>query len=153
MTQHTRTSFARAGDVLEHAIEYLTGIRDLLDGVRELEHPERVRMLLETFETEQRNLLGALERYADDASDKVLDSFIKYSVELPEAPGGPEEPLTTLGLTQWLLGVNQHLIGMFGELAETAATMETREAFAAMAAQVQAHDRRLSKEYQRFEDL
>jgi len=83
----------------------------------------------------------------------VLDTFTKYSVELPEAPAGPEEPLTTLGLTQWLVGLNQHLIGMFGELAETAATAEAREAFAAMTTQVLTHDRRLSKEYQRFEDL
>jgi len=153
MTQHHRTSFTRAGGVLEHGIEYLTRIRDLLHDAREREHPERVRMLLDSFEAEQRNLLGALERYFDDAPDKVLDTFANYSVELPEVLDGPPEPLTTLGLTQWLLGRNLHLVGMFGELADTAASTEGREAFAALSSQVQAHDRRLSKEYQRFEDL
>lgn len=153
MTHHTKTSFARAGDALEHALEYLTRVRDRLDELHEGEHSERALMLLEAFEAEQRNLLGALERYVDDAPDKVLHTFTNYAVELPDIQTGPELPLTTLGLTQWLLGLNQHLIGLFGELAGTAASTEAREAFTAMAAQVQAHDRRLSKEYQRFEDL
>jgi hypothetical protein len=110
-------------------------------------------MLLDAFEAEQRNLLGAIERYADDAPQKVLDTFITYAVEVPDASNPPAAPLTTLGLTQWLLGLNQHLIGTFQELADTAATGEARDAFGALAAQVQAHDRKLSKEYQRFEDL
>jgi hypothetical protein len=153
MTQHTRTSFARAGEVLEHAIDYLIRIRDQLDALSDGELTERARMLVDAFAIEQRNLLGALERYAEDASDKVLDTFINYSVELPNPTEGPQSPLTTLGLTQWLLGCNQHLVNVFGELAESAAIAEAREAFAAMFGQLQAHDRRLSKEYQRFEDL
>jgi len=153
MTQHTRTSFSRAGDVLDHGVEYLTHILALLDEARERTHPERVRLLLESFEAEQRNLLGALERYVDDISDKVLDTFITYSIELPETLAGPAEPLTNLGLTQWLVGLNQHLIEVFSELAATGTSTEAREVFAGLSSQVQGHDRRLSKEYQRFEDL
>lgn len=153
MTQHTKTAFSRAGEVLEHAIGYLARVGDLLDEARGQEHPDRVRMLLDAFELEHRNLLGALERYADDAPAKVLDTFVQFSAEVPESLAGPEAPLTTLGLTQWLQGRNQHLVKIFGELAETATAPEVREAFAAMSKQVVGHEKRLSKEYQRFEDL
>lgn len=153
MTQHTRTAFSRAGDVLEHAIGYLAHVSDLLDEVRGREHPERVQMLLDAFALEQRNLLGAVERYADDAPAKIADTFVQFSVEVPESLSGPGEPLTTLGLTQWLQGLNQHLVKVFEELAESAAAPEVRESFAALSGQVLGHDKRLSKEYQRFEDL
>jgi len=153
MTQHTRTTFTRARDLLAHSVQYLRSVRDLLDDARGREHSERVQMLLTSFETEQRNLLGALERYQQDAAARSLDTFAQYSVELPEPISGPDEPLSTLTLTQWLLGLNQHLIDMFEELGEHATSTQTREMFGALAEQVRSHDRRLSKEYQRFEDL
>lgn len=153
MTQHKRTTFTQARDLLAHSVLYLRSVRDLLDDARERDHSERVQMLLTSFETEQRNLLGALERYQQDASAQLLDTFAQYSVELPEPVSGPEEPLSTLSLTQWLLGLNQQLINVFEELAEHATSTESREMFGTMAEQVRSHDRRLSKEYQRFEDL
>lgn len=153
MSPPTRSTFTQVRDVLQHAIGYLGGIRDLMDDLRTREHSERVKLLLQSFETEQRNLHGALERYLDDAPDKVLDTYAQYTVALPESLAGPEEPLSTLALTQWLLGLNQHLVDMFTELAAAAPPGEVRQVFATMADQVRAHDRRLSKEYQRFEDL
>jgi hypothetical protein len=153
MTQHKRTTFSQARDILEHSVDYLRQIRDLLDDARSQASSDRVAMLLQTFETEQRNLLGALERYLEDAPKRVLDAYTQYSVELPESLTGPEDPLSTLTLTQWLLRLNQHLIDMFAELGATAPSTEAREIFAAMANQVESHDRRISKEYQRFEDL
>ena len=110
-------------------------------------------MLLSSFEADQRNLLAALERYVEDAADKVSDTYISYYSPLPEEVSVPDDPLTTLSLTLWLEEMNQHLIDVFSELAATAVSADVKEAMTALANMVQAHDRRLSKEYQRGEDL
>jgi len=153
MAQHTRTAFSRVGEVLEHAIDYLSRVGDQLEKIGKGELPERVRMQLDSFALDQRKLHAALEEYADDAPEKVTGTFINYSIELPDELAAPEQPLDTLGLTQWLEDLNQHLIDVFSELAATGATADVREAMGALASRVGAHVRRLSKEYQRFEDL
>jgi hypothetical protein len=153
MTQHERATFTRGREVIEHSVRYLTEVRDVLDELRERDLDERVAMLLNSVEVEQRNLLGAIERLLDDASDQVLGTYAQYTVELPVEIGMPELPLTTLGLVQWLEGVNRPLQDLFAALAEKGDSQEAAEAFAALAGQVEAHSRRLSMEYQRMEDL
>ena len=153
MKHHDRVTFTQGGEVLEHAIEYLKHVSDLLEGQAGADLPERVRMLLDAYRVEQRNLLGALERYQADAPEKALSTYTQYAVELPAELAGPAKPLSTLALTQWVLGLNQHLVSLFTELAESGKNDSLGEIFSALADQVHAHDRRLSKEYQRFEDL
>jgi len=153
MNKNTRTAFSRIGDVLEHGIEHLSRVGDQLEKARPRELPERVRMLLASFEADQRNLLAAMELYVEDAPDNVSETFINFHSPLPEEVVGPDDPLTTLSLTLWLEEMNQPLIDVFTELAATAASVDAREAMTALADMVQAHDRRLSKEYQRGEDL
>jgi hypothetical protein len=153
MKHHERVTFNQGREILQHSVDYLRHVNDQLDAAAGHEHPERVRMLLESYRIEQRNLLEAIERYLEDAPDRVLNSYSQYAVELPAELVGPEEPLNTLSLTQWLMTLNQHLVSMFTELAGSAQNDALRNRFATLSDQVQAHDRRLSKEYQRFEDL
>jgi hypothetical protein len=110
-------------------------------------------MLLNSVEVDQRNLLGSIERLLEDSSDKVLDTYAQYTVELPGEIGPADEPLTTLGLIQWLERSNRPLQEMFAELAEKGDCAEADDVFAGIARQVEEHDKRLSKEYQRTEDL
>ncbi len=153
MKHHERVTFNQGRDILEHSIDYLKHVNGLLEATAERDHGERERMLLESFRIEQRNLLGALERYLEDAPEKLLDTYSQYAVELPAELAGPEEPISTLSLTQWVMALNQHLVSLFAELAGSGKNAALRDIFAALAEQVQAHDRRLAKEYQRFEDL
>jgi len=153
MKQHQRVTFNRGSDVLEHAVEYLEHVRTLLQDVADGDLSERVRMLLDAYVVEQRNLLGAMERFLEDAPDRALATYTQYAVELPAELSGPAAPLTTLSLTQWVVGLNQHLVSLFTELAESGKNDALGEIFASLASQVQAHERKLSKEYQRFEDL
>lgn len=152
MTQHERVTFTQGRDVIEHAISYLTTVGELLDTLRERQHDERVNMLLASVSVEQRNLLGALERLLEDTSGKVLDTYTQYTVELPR-PQAPSGELTTLTLIQWLEGHNGSLQAVFAELAEKRDSEEVADVFAGIAGQLEAHDRRLSKEYQRMQDL
>lgn len=153
MKKHQRVTFNQVSDIFEHAIDYLKHVVTLLDGLRERELSDRVEMLLSSYEVEERNLLGALERYVEDADDRLLNTYAQYSVELPAELDGPEEPLSTIALTRWLQGLNQHLVELFRELAGTSRSADQRGAFEAMTRQVESHERKLSKEYQRFEDL
>jgi hypothetical protein len=156
MTQHQRDTYIDGREILKRAARHLSQIRDILDDALEQEPSERVKMLLTSVELEQRNLLGAVERYLDDAPTKILNTYAQYTVEIPSDVEPPEEPLTTLGLAQWLQRQNGLLQAMFAELAdkgEKANADERRVVFGGLAAQLESHNRKLSKEYQRFEDL
>jgi hypothetical protein len=153
MTQHQRVTFTQGREVIEHSIRYLTRIRDALDALHEGDHGERVKMLLNSVEADQRNLLGSIERLLEDSSDKVLDTYAQYTVELPGAIEPAEQPLTTLGLIQWLERSNRPLQKMFAQLAQKGDNAEAGDVFGGIARQVEEHDKRLSKEYQRTEDL
>jgi len=153
MKQHQRVTFGQVNDIFEHSIDYLKHVVGMLDGLRTRDLSERVDMLLTSYEAEQRSLLGAIERYVDDADERLLNTFAQYAVELPAELGGPEEPLSTLTLTRWLQGLNQHLVVLFRELASTSRSVDLRGVFEALTHQIESHERKLSKEYQRFEDL
>lgn len=150
--QQGRSTFNTVREVIEHAVGFLQRIGAAVDELQGGDHGERVEMLLRSLAVEQRNLLGALERYVEDLPDKVGSTYSQYSVELPEDLGAPEAPLTTLGLIQWLNGLNSQLDDLFTEQAETAEG-DIAAALGGIAEQVQAHERKLSKEYQRLEDL
>lgn len=153
MAQHERVTFSLGREVIEHAIDYLRKIEDALEDLRDAAESERVAMLLNSVTKEQRALVGGVERYLEDASDKVLDTYAQYAIELPRHVEAPEAPVTSLALIQWLVRMNSQLHDMFAELARSAPGAEIGEVFAALAEQIQSQDRRLSKEYQRFEDL
>ena len=153
MAKHEHVTFSSGRDVIEHAVRYLTWIRDALDELSERQHGERLRMLLESVEADQRNLLGSLERLLEDASRKALNTYTQYTVEIPSEIEMPEEPLTTLGLVQWLQEYNSQLHKMFAKIAENEDSEEASNLFGGIAQQVEAHERRLSKEYQRTESL
>jgi hypothetical protein len=153
MARHQHVTFTRGHEVLEYAIRYLSGVRDALDELSERDHGERVKMLLNSVEAEQRNLLGAIERMLEDASDKVRNVYAQYTVEMPTEIEPPEEPLTTLGLIQWLEGQNRPVQALFAELADNRDSEEASEVFGGIAQQLESHNMRLSKEYQRTEDL
>jgi len=153
MKQYERVTFSQAQEVLEHAVDFLDHVAGMLDELNDGEPPERVRLLLESFETEQRALKGAMERYLEDAPARVLNTYTQYAVELPGELGGPERPLTTLRVTQWLQSLNRHVAELFRELADSTGSEEVRKAFGGLADQILSHERKLSKEYQRFEDL
>lgn len=153
MSKHEHITFTRGREVIEHAVRYLTEIREALDELQSRDHGEREEMLLRSVEAEHRNLLGSVERLLEDSSDKVLETYVQYTVEMPTEVELPEEPLTNLGLVQWLESYNRPLFEMFKELSEKRDSEQMSEAFAGLATQVEAHERRMSKEYQRTEDL
>lgn len=153
MSQHQRATFTRGGEVIEHTLHYLRRIADIIDDVRQQNHPERVGMLLDSTELEQRELIGALERLLDDAPEKVMETYAQYTVELPAEIQPPPDPPSTLDLVQWLSRYNSAVYDTFVELAETGDGGAISEVFGGIAEQVQAHERRLSMEYQRLEDL
>ncbi len=153
MTQHKRYTYTSGREVIEHSVQYLTRIRDILDELREADHDERTKMILNSVEVEQRNFVGSIERFLEDAPEKVLRTYAQYTVELPEEIERPAEPLDSLGLIQWLERYNGYLHNMYAELSEKGDSKEVAEVFAGIAQQVESHDRRLSKEYQRSQDL
>lgn len=152
MEHHERATFNRADEVIEQGIAHLRRVGEALERLAGLDHGERVRLLLTSVEVEQRNLLGSLERLLEDLPDKVAETYAQYTVELPHTVELPETPVTTLSLTQWLEQQNGALRDTFAELADKVGG-DAGEIFAGIAEQVDAHDRRLSKEYQRTEDL
>jgi hypothetical protein len=153
MTRHKHYTFRDGQQVIEHGVRYLGAIRDALDDLQGDDHGERVTMLLDSVAAEHRNLLGSLERLKGDTTDKMRNTYTQYTVEMPEEIEPPEQPLTTLGLIQWLSGALEPLQEMFEELSENRDAEDATEVYASLAQQIESQQMRLSKEYQRTEDL
>jgi hypothetical protein len=153
MRPNERVAMTRIGEVLDHAVRYLQHVNEIIHSQLESAPTERVRMLLGAFELEQRALTGAIERYQEDAEERVLGRFVNFSVELPAAIAGPDSNDSTLAVTEWLVGVNTHLHDLFSEVAGSVNVEDVRTALTGLADQIETHERKLSKEYQRFEDL
>lgn len=153
MRPNERVTMSQISEVLEHAIRYLQHINEVIDSALESASTERVRMLLGAFKLEQQALTSAIERYQEDAPERVLGRFVNFSAELPATIAGPESADSTLAVTEWLVGVDKHLQDLFSEVAGSVNVEEVRTALTALADQVETHERKLSKEYQRFEDL
>jgi hypothetical protein len=153
MTRHKHYTFRDGQQVIEHGVRYLGAIRDALDDLQGDDHGERVTMLLDSVAAEHRNLLGSLERLKGDTTDKMRNTYTQYTVEMPEEIEPPEQPLTTLGLIQWLSGALEPLQEMFNELSENRDAEDATEVYASLAQQIESQQMRLSKEYQRTEDL
>ncbi len=153
MRPNQRVTMSQIGEVLDHAIDYLRHLNEVLAEAQANAASERVRMLLNAFGLEQRGLTEAIERYQEDASDRVVGRFINFSTELPAEVAGPDSTDTTLSVTEWLLGANKHLADLFGEVAGSVNVEDVQTAFTGLANQIETHERKLSKEYQRFEDL
>jgi hypothetical protein len=154
MSQHERATYAQGREIMNHAVAYQERVRDALDELQQNPRlPERTRLLLTSVALDQRNLLGALERYREDATLKTREYYAQYLIELPPVIGQPDSPVASLELMQWLQGLYQPLCRMFEDLAGKGDSPELAEVFGALAELVRGHERRLSKEYQRSEDL
>lgn len=153
MVRHKHYTFRSGQEVLEHAIRHLSAIRDALDNLQSHEHEERVKLLLTSVAAEHRNVLGSVERLLEDGSDTLRGTYAQYTAEMPMEIEAPDEPLTTLGLIQWLDSLIKPLRQMFHELAENHDSEDSTEAYAGLAQQLESYEMRLSKEYQRTEDL
>src|SRR5690606_42121771 len=114
----------------------------------------RVLLLLDSIAPERRSLPAAVERVLEEGPDKLLNTYTQYTVEMPTEFDPPdEEPLSGIDVIRWLQSLNEPLREMFKELADNRDSEEASEAYAALAQQLEAHEMRLSKEYQRTEDL
>lgn len=153
MRAKERVTMSQVSEVLDHALDYLRHINELIESQRQSAPSQRVEMLLTAFAGEQRGLVDAIERYLEGATDRVLNTFVNFSAELPAAVTGPVTADSTLGVTQWLVGADKHLYDLFDKVAGTTGAEEVQIALRGLADQVEAHERKLSKEYQRFEDL
>ena len=151
--QHGRNTFLKGRELIARAVDYSSQVLAHLDSQSAESSTTRVGMLLDSFTSEQRALKDNLERYAIDASDEVLDTYVQYSIALPDPLPEPERALSPEEATRWLLEVKANLETFFSEVAEKAEPGEMREAFANLAESVRASDIRISKESNRMQDL
>ena len=147
------SNFDRVGVVLEHAVDYLAAIDAVLEGLTEQMLSPRAALLAGSAVIDERRLLGALERYLEDAPRSVLNTYVPYTALLPPVHAPGEIPLTASRLARWLIGQHQALADLARQLSAAAAHTAGREALAALAEQIEGHERALSKSWIRLEDL
>ncbi|HEX7037054.1 MAG TPA: hypothetical protein VF210_14860 [Pseudomonadales bacterium] len=154
MPRHKHYTFRTGEQVLEHAVRHLRATADALEALAKRDNGARVQLLLDSIAPEQRRLLDNVERVLEEGSDKLLNTYTQYTVEMPTEFDPPDEnSLSGIDVIQWLQSLNEPLREMFEELADNRDSEEASEAYAALAQQLEAHEMRLSKEYQRTEDL
>lgn len=154
MTRHKHHTYQTGQQVIEHAVRHLRATADALEELAGRNNGARLQMLLDSIVPEERNLLGAVERVLEDGADKLLNTYTQYTVEMPTEFDPPDgERLDGLEVIQWLDSLHKPLREMFEELADNRDSEEASEAYAALAQQLESHEMRLSKAYQRTEDL
>lgn len=153
MTRHRRVTFSQGIEVINYSLQHLRQIHTILEGLESALEDERAQMMWTIVLSQQTEVLNGIERFVNDADPRVLRNYVQYSVELPEEVVGPPAPVSSLTLVRWLTEANQPLINTFKEQAESAELPEAQEAFGGLWRQVDSLNRKLSKEYQRFEDL
>ncbi|MGA1676256.1 MAG: hypothetical protein ACO377_07485 [Pseudomonadales bacterium] len=147
------SSFDRVGVVLEHAVDYLAAIDSVLEGLTDEMLSPRAALLARSAVIDERRLLGAVERYLEDAPSLVLNTYVPYTALLPPVQPPSGLPLSVASLARWLISLHQSLANLARQLSASAAHTEGREALSALAAQIEAHERALSKSWVRLEDL
>jgi hypothetical protein len=147
------SSFDRVGVVLEHAVDYLAAIDGVLEGLTDQMLSPRAALLVRAAVIDERRLLGALERYLEDAPRSVINTYVPYTALLRPVQVPGQVPLTAARLARWLIGLHQSLVDLARQLSASAAHTEGREALAALAEQIEAHQRALSKSWILLEDL
>jgi hypothetical protein len=152
-----RQHFEQLGAVLVDVTEYVAATVSVLESLNGLRMTQRAALLAPAFALAERHLLGALERYLDDAPSAVVDTYVPYRLALPLviAPDtrGPREALDAPSLTRWLLALHRPLQLLCEELSAEMPEASAREALRGLATQMDAHGRALSKTFLRVEDL
>lgn len=155
LASHRGAHFERLDAVLADITEYIAAIGAVLDSLDNAPMTPHAALLAPTLALAERHLLGALERYLDDAQPGVLATFVPYRMALPlvEVPPGTAALLDAPNLIRWLLALHQPLEGLCQELAAEAREASVREALDGLASQMESHGRALSKTFLRLEDL
>jgi hypothetical protein len=154
MTQRERSTYLRDEEILERVEAYLEDIQRTLEQRRDGgQESERTRMLLDVLTQQQRELTGALRRFEEDAPSNLRNTYSQYTLDVPEDAPPMPEPLTPADLTRWLLDANQHVVDLFGELAEKAENPNLGDMFEALEQQFRGQNQRIAKEANRFSDL
>jgi hypothetical protein len=147
------SNFDRVGVVLEHAVDYLAAIDSVLEGLTPEMLSPRAAMLAQSAVIDERRLLGALERYLEDAPRSLLATYVPYTALLPPVQPPGQLPISVSRLARWLISLHQSLADLARQLSAAAAHTQGREALAALAQQIEAHERALSKSWIYLEDL
>jgi hypothetical protein len=140
-----------------------TQIRNLLDQVRELHgqlaeyykslsvkaDQRRVALLLDYLSSHERNLQASLADYEEEASRKVLDTWVDCShLERMVATCAPTAltPDTGVdGVTHVAMDVDECLMQCYQEIADNAESDSVREVFRNLMAMEQAELRKLAR--------
>jgi hypothetical protein len=153
MTQSERDTYLPIRELIDRAIEYATAIVHRLEELRGESKDSRVALLQQALRDEQLNLTTAIQRYAEQAPDDVMDTVAQYSIALPDRLLPLGTPHTPADLEQWALDVNRRLGDFFSELAEVAEETPAREPLANLAERVKSHEKRIVQAFAGAQEL
>lgn len=148
--------FEQTREVLQHAKRFHEQVAKLCRRLSGKCDQERIRMLLDYMSERERRLAKAIEQFAGETSDNVLDTWFQYSqdvsdLECPDfkiTPDTKAEDIMRLGLD-----LAQCLIDMYKEIAVNADTEEVRAIFRNLLEREQKEKLELARNAQLLDDF
>ncbi len=140
-----RDTFLSTRDLIVRAMEHSSKIEQCLGALHGVDGRSRTALLRDTFQEEQAKLTSAFERYLQEATPSVLDTFAQASVAIPELCHEPAAPVTADSLTEWMLNVNKVFTTVFSEAADAVEATPAHPVFENLATRVHSHEMRIAQ--------
>jgi rubrerythrin len=148
--------FEQTREVLRHAKKFHEQVAGLCNRLSGKCDQERIRMLLDYMGERERQLAKAIDQFADETSNNVLDTWFQYSHD-PSSLQCPDFNITseTSSDDVMRLGMDlaQCLIDMYKEIADNADSEEIRAVFRNLLEREQKEKLKLARNAQLLDDL
>ncbi|WP_207061844.1 hypothetical protein [Motiliproteus sp. SC1-56] len=122
-------NFERMRDVIDHARLFHTQLSAHFKALNDQEQQERVHMLLEYLSRHEAHMAKVLERYQEDASPSVLETYFQYTAPL-NAEGEQLRNQPNLSIEEVIdraTRFDECLVDLYETLAHEAEIPEVRE--------------------------
>lgn len=126
-------AFERTRDVLDYAKKFHRDLSGFYAKLGETAAKEKIRILLNYISRHEQHLEECLQGYENDASRNILDTWFKYTPEMPPCRCFEKEVLTpdmTVDqVVETMLRIDRCFIELYRQMAEKAHTPEMRDLF------------------------
>lgn len=142
--------------MLEYAKSFHLRLRDYYEELSEDARDERLALLLEYMSRHEKNMSAALADYQPQAAKGILNTWLQFVPEEPIqqalAENEVRSDMSVGQVVQRALKVDQGLIDLYGELADTTAVPRVQELFTSLLEQERRKQEQFGWSLQDFEE-
>ena len=151
------STYKQVRDVLNAVNNFHKQLSDFYAKLMENSDKERVRMLLDYMSRHEENFKKATAEYNQQATEKLLDTWIQYSPDLGELslpePEEIDKDMTVDDVVDIAMKMDENLVEFYSKAAQMVDVQEAKLLFNKMQEQEKAEEAELRKNAQQIKRL